>query len=75
MVCRAEHKTGLERIIKRKGQELQGQIEGLGYEWLEEKLQDAMSQPLTGNKKFQFGRALSEAMMRVHLPSTRACNT
>lgn len=65
LVCRAEYKTGLERIVKRKSQEIQNQVEGLGYEWLEEKLQDAMSQPLTGNKQFKFGQALSEAMMRV----------
>eukprot|EP00892_Ulva_mutabilis_P003798 jgi/Ulvmu1/1790/UM119_0008.1 len=64
-VCRAgTERTDLERIIKRKSNDIEAQVQGLGLEWMEEKLQDAMSQPLAGDKQFQFGRILSDAMMQ-----------
>lgn len=67
MCCAERQKTDLERIIKRKAKEVEDQVQDLGMDWLEEKLQDAMSQPLAGDQQFQFGRALSEAMMQVRL--------
>ena len=37
-----EVKSELERIIRRKADEIQDQIEELGLDWLEEKLQDSV---------------------------------
>lgn len=71
--CAERQKTDLERIIKRKAKEVDAQVQDLGLDWMEDKLQDAMSQPLSGDQQFRFGRALSDAMMRVLCRSNARC--
>jgi hypothetical protein len=67
--CKAEEdvKTELERIITRKADEIQSQIDELGLDWLEEKLQDAVETEakLPEERQFSFGRLLTDALPQV----------
>lgn len=49
-------KTQLERIIRRKADEIQSQIDELGLDWLEEKLQDSVEREaqLPEERQFRF---------------------
>lgn len=60
-------KTELERIIRRKTDEIQNQIDDLGLEWLEEKLRDSVDQHarLPEELQFGFGRLLTDAVPQV----------
>ena len=51
-----EVKTQLERIIRRKADEIQSQIDELGLDWLEEKLQDSVEREaqLPEERQFRF---------------------
>jgi hypothetical protein len=75
--CKAEEEriqTELERIIRRKSTEIQSQIDELGLEWLEEKLQDSVAQQaqLPEDRQFHFGRMLTAALPQVCVPGSQA---
>lgn len=66
-VCRCSagdkpRKTELEKTIRRKAKEIEKQVDELGLDWLEEKLQDAVEQPLRPERQFRFGQLLTEAL-------------
>lgn len=73
--CQAEEevKTELERIVRRKYDEIQSQIDELGLDWLEEKLQDSVDQhaQLPEARQFNFGRLLTEALPEACISSPR----
>jgi hypothetical protein len=58
-------KNELELIIRRKSRELEAVLDNLGMDGLEDTLQDALKLPVPQDKRFAFGRSLSEAMQRV----------